>query len=69
MSAGLSFAFITESSSSLEGFVPALFMIESVMHHLAESLQMDPDSLKLLNMYQQGDRSYIVWNIYNSRNV
>ena len=42
--------------------MPALFIIESIMDHLAASLQMDPDVLKEMNMYQQGDKSYIVWN-------
>ena len=37
-----------------------IFIIESIMDHLAMSLEMDPLAVKQLNMYNKGDISYVV---------
>ncbi len=42
------------------GFLPVIFIIESIMDHLAMSLKMDPLAVKELNMYNKGDMSYVV---------
>ena len=42
------------------GYLPAIFIIESIMEHLAASLKMKPYELKAANMYKKGDSSYIV---------
>ena len=46
------------------GYLPVVFMIESIMDHLALSLKMDPCALKELNLYKQGDVSYVVSNSF-----
>ena len=42
------------------GYLPSIFIMESIMDHLAKSLNMEPGKLKETNMYKQGDVSYIV---------
>lgn len=42
------------------GYLPAIFIMESMMDHLAKTLKLDPGDVKVANMYKQGDVSYIV---------
>ena len=36
------------------GSLPAIFIIESIMDHVASMLGMDPDAFRQSNLYQQG---------------
>lgn len=36
------------------GSLPAIFIIESIMDHVAGVLKMDPESFREMNLYQQG---------------
>lgn len=49
-----------------KGFTPAIFIIESAIDHLARSLKIDPEELKEMNMYRQGDISYVVRDYYSN---
>ena len=37
------------------GSVPAIFIMESIMDHVARTLDMDVDTVKKMNLYKQGD--------------
>lgn len=44
----------------LQGYLPGIFMIESMMDNVARSIGMDVEQFKQVNFYKKGDVSIIV---------
>jgi xanthine dehydrogenase molybdopterin-binding subunit B len=42
------------TSARAPGCCPAIFVIESIMDHIASSLNLSPDAVRFLNLYQEG---------------
>jgi xanthine dehydrogenase/oxidase len=38
----------------LAGSLPAIFIIESIMEHVAKSLNKSPEEVRMINLYQKG---------------
>lgn len=36
------------------GSTPGIFIMESIMEHIAKELQLDPTDVRVLNLYQKG---------------
>ena len=45
---------------TLLGSVPAMFLMESIIEHIAKVLNKDPADVKTLNLFNQGDVSIIL---------
>lgn len=43
-----------------QGYLPVIFITESIVDHLARSLNMNPCHVKEMNMYNEKDISYVV---------
>ena len=45
---------------SVIGYLPAIFIIESLMDDVARNIGMDVEQFKQANLYKKGDVSYLV---------
>ena len=50
--------------AALSGSVQAVYIMESIMEHVAEVLGMDPLELKTLNLYNKGDVSTVLTHCF-----
>ena len=59
-SPGLSSFFFTQLAIVSTGTMSAIFIMESVLDHVARSLDLDVEQVKDTNLYKQGDTCYVV---------
>ena len=44
---------------SLAGSTPAIFIMESMMEHMAKELKLDPTLVRILNLYTNGQVCFV----------
>lgn len=50
------------------GYLPAIFIMESLMDDVARNIGMDVEQFKQANLYKKGDVSYLVSLNYSNNN-